>query len=87
LRLYRRTWGSVDGKGATVGNNGDVVEVLAHGDVGLRVRTKDGLVADVEWRRFRDVKTDRVLLGFGHAMTIDAAQGLTSDEHINALPR
>ncbi|WP_308721276.1 MobF family relaxase [Komagataeibacter xylinus] len=87
LRLYRRTWGSVDGKGATVGNNGDVVEVLAHGDAGLRVRTKDGLVADVEWRRFRDVKTGRVLLGFGHAMTIDAAQGLTSDEHINALPR
>nr|WP_242407718.1 AAA family ATPase [Komagataeibacter intermedius] len=87
LRLYRRTWGSVDGRGATVGNNGDVVEVLAHGDAGLRVRTKDGLVADVEWRRFRDAKTGRVMLGFGHAMTIDAAQGLTSDEHINAMPR
>ena len=27
------------------------------------------------------------LLGFGHALTIDAAQGITSDEHINALPR
>ncbi|MBV1835391.1 MobF family relaxase [Novacetimonas pomaceti] len=87
LRLYRRTWGSVDGKGTTVGNNGDVVEVLAHSDAGLRVRVKDGLVADVEWRRFRDAKTGRVLLGFGHAMTIDAAQGLTSDEHINAMPR
>ena len=24
---------------------------------------------------------------FGHALTIDAAQGITSDEHINALPR
>jgi hypothetical protein len=28
-----------------------------------------------------------VLLGLGHALTIDSAQGLTSDEHINALPR
>jgi hypothetical protein len=27
------------------------------------------------------------MLGFGHALTIDAAQGITSDEHINALPR
>lgn len=87
LRLYRRTWGIVDGKGATVGNNGDVVDVLAHSDTGLRIRTKDGVVADVEWRRFQDVKTGRVMLGFGHAMTIDAAQGLTSDEHINAMPR
>jgi hypothetical protein len=27
------------------------------------------------------------MLGFGHALTIDAAQGVTSDEHIDALPR
>jgi hypothetical protein len=31
--------------------------------------------------------TGRLLLGFGHALTIDVAQGITSDEHINALPR
>jgi hypothetical protein len=41
----------------------------------------------VEWRRLEDSKTGRLLLGFGHAMTVDAAQGITSDEHINALPR
>lgn len=87
LRLYRRTWGKVEGQGKTVGNNGDVVTVISHGDDGLRVRTKDGEVADVEWRRFRDIKSGRVLLGFGFAMTVDAAQGLTSDEHINAMPR
>ena len=34
-----------------------------------------------------DDATGRLLLGFGHALTIDAAQGITSDEHINALPR
>ncbi|KXV21253.1 conjugal transfer protein TraA [Acetobacter malorum] len=87
LRLFRRTWGAVEGKGTTVGNNGDVVEVVSHGKDGLKVRMKDGREADVEWRRLKDHKTGRILLGFGHAMTIDAAQGLTSDEHINALPR
>jgi hypothetical protein len=28
-----------------------------------------------------------LLLGFGHALTVDSAQGITSAEHINALPR
>ena len=46
-----------------------------------------GEVAEVEWRRLADEETGRLLLGFGHALTIDAAQGITSDEHINALPR
>ena len=41
----------------------------------------------MEWRRLIDAETARLKLGFGHAMTIDAAQGITSDEHINALPR
>lgn len=44
-------------------------------------------MADVEWRRFQDARTGKVMLGFGYAMTIDAAQGLTPDEHINAMPR
>jgi len=61
--------------------------VLAETRAGLRIRTKDGREADVQWRRFADMPTGRLLLGFGHALTIDAAQGITSDEHINALPR
>jgi hypothetical protein len=64
-----------------------VLEVLAQDATHLRVRNKRGEIADIEWRRLRDEKTGRLLLGFGHALTIDAAQGLTSDEHINALPR
>jgi hypothetical protein len=87
VRLFRRTWGTVNGRGQDVGNNGDVVEILHQGAEGLRIRTKKGEVADVEWRRLRDAKTGRLFLGFGHALTIDAAQGITSDEHINALPR
>lgn len=63
------------------------MEVLGRSFDGIRLRTKDGRVADVEWRRLADDATGRVLLGVGHALTIDAAQGITSDEHINALPR
>lgn len=87
VRLFRRTWGTVNGQGRDVGNNGDVVEVLGQTAEHLRIRNKRGEIANVEWRRLQDEKTGRVLLGFGHALTIDAAQGLTSDEHINALPR
>ena len=87
VRLFRRTWGEVGGRMKQVGNNGDVVEILSQSHQGLRVRTKDGEVAAIEWRRLADIGSSRLLLGFGHALTIDAAQGLTSDEHINALPR
>jgi hypothetical protein len=87
VRLFRRTWGTVDGRACHVGDNGDIVEVLGQTADSLRLRTKDGRVADLEWRRLCDSETNRLLLGFGHALTINAAQGITSDEHINALPR
>ena len=87
VRLFRRTWARINGKPGSIGNNGDIVEVVGHTTNGLRLRDKDGRVGEVEWRRLRDAETGRLLLGFGHALTIDAAQGITSDEHINALPR
>jgi hypothetical protein len=87
LRLFRRTWAKIDGKGGSIGNNGDIVEVVGRMANGLIFRDKDGRVGEVEWRRLEDKATGRLLVGFGHAMTIDAAQGITSDEHINALPR
>ena len=87
LRLFRRTWGTIDGQKREVGSNGDVVEVIGRSADGLRLRTKEGRVANVEWRRLADDASGRLLLGFGHALMIDAAQGITSDEHINALPR
>src|SRR5260370_5977610 len=69
--------GRSGGGGEGVGGAGDRV----------RLGTKGGRVGEVEWRRLADEATGRLLLGFGHALTIDAAQGITSDEHINALPR
>ena len=54
---------------------------------GLRIRTKEGEVAESSGAALPTAKTGRLMLGFGHALTIDAAQGITSDEHINALPR
>jgi hypothetical protein len=77
----------MDGRACHVGDNGDIVELLGRTADGLRIRTRDGRVADLEWRRLSDSETDRLLLGFGHALTINAAQGITSDEHISALPR
>ena len=87
VRLFAKTWAKIDGKGGWIGSNGDVVEVVGHAKDGLTFRSKDGRVGTVEWRRLHDGETGRLKLGFGHAMTIDAAQGITSDEHINALPR
>jgi len=87
LRLYRRTWGKIDGRNREIGSNGDIVEVLGQDARGLRLRNRHGDIADVEWRRLKDQATGRLFLGLGHALTIDAAQGITSDEHINALPR
>ena len=87
LRLFRRTWARIDGKGGSIGNNGDIVEVVGRMANGLVLRDRNGRVGEVEWRRLEHKPTGRLLVGFGHAMTIDAAQGITSDEHINALPR
>lgn len=87
VRLFRKTAALIDGKRGEIGNNGDIVEVVSQGASGLRLRDAKGRTGLVEWRRLRDTETNRLLLGWGHALTIDSAQGITSGEHINALPR
>jgi hypothetical protein len=87
LRMYRKTVAEIDGKRATIGNNGDIVEVVRKTGAGLVLRNTRGQMAEIDWKRLSDPKTGRLLLGFGHAFTIDAAQGMsTKGEHINALP-
>jgi len=87
FRLYKKTAATIDGKRGFIGANGDVVEVVRRAEDGLMLRDKDGRVGRVQWRRLRDRDTGRLLLGYGHCLTVDSAQGITSGEHINALPR
>jgi hypothetical protein len=87
VRLFRKTSARIEGKRGFIGSNGDIVEIVSRSDTGLQVRNAAGEVGDVAWAKMTDSKSGRVLLGFGHALTIDAAQGITSDEHINAMPR
>ena len=87
LRLFRKTWATIDGMGGWMGSNGDIVTVVGRTETGLTLRNERGKIGEVEWRRLSDPKSGRLLLGFGHALTIDAAQGITSGEHIDALPR
>ncbi len=86
-RLYKKTSATIDGKRGFIGANGDVVEVVGRSEAGLVLRDKDGRVGKVQWRRLRDGETGRLLLGYGHCLTVDSAQGITSAEHINAMPR
>jgi hypothetical protein len=88
LRLYRKTVATIDGKRRSVGNNGDIVEVLAKTEQGLVLRNDRGFEAAVSWKQLTDKETGRLLLGYGRALTVDAAQGMsTKGEHINALPK
>ena len=86
------------GNDGHIGNNGSVVDVVAISETGLTVRATESKkrpgntsrvikVGEIPWRSLTDPQTGRLLLGFGHALTIDAAQGISSAEHINALPR
>ena len=67
LRLYRRTWAKIDGKGGSIGNNGDIVDVVGKTAGGLPLRDARGRVGQVEWRRLSDQDAGRLLLGFGRA--------------------
>lgn len=66
-------------------NNGEVVEVRALSEKGMLAKNAAGREAFVAWDKIRDRHTP-VRLAYGYALTIDASQGATSDEHIDALP-
>ena len=87
LRLFRRTHARFSNLFGVIGNNGNIVTVTGVSDSGLTLRSQKGREGEVEWRRLSDPKSGRLLVGFGHTLTVDSAQGITSGEHINALPR
>jgi hypothetical protein len=85
--ILRRTWAKIEGKGGSIGNNGDIVEVVGRLPDGLMLRDKDGGVGEVRWRRLEHKETGRLLVGFGHAMTVDAAQGTPRTNTSTPYPR
>ena len=87
LRLFRRTHARFGKLFGAIGNNGNIVTVTGVSERGLTLRSQKGREGEVEWRRLSDPKSKRLLVGFGHTLTVDSAQGITSGEHINALPR
>jgi phage/plasmid primase-like uncharacterized protein len=93
VRLFASTRGIfVDEQGrrksASVGDNGTVLEIVAvDRHEGLRLRGESGKVAFVSWHALRDKRgSGRLLLGSGEVLTTDSSQGITSDEHIDAMP-
>ncbi len=93
VRLFARTRGVFTDeqgrrKSASIGDNGTVLRVIkVLPTEGLELRGESGKVGFVSWDALRDREgTGRIRLTYGDAGTIDSSQGITSDEHINALP-
>lgn len=92
VRLFARTRGVfVDARGkarsAAIGDNGTVLEVAGfRGRSGVILRTPAGKQGFVAWEVLRDRASGRIRLAYGDCLTIDSSQGLTSDEHVNAMP-
>jgi hypothetical protein len=66
-------------------SNGDVLEVRELSDKGMLARNDQGREAFVAWDKLRD-RDSPARLAYGWALTVDTSQGITSTEHIDALP-
>ena len=87
VRLFARTNAAYADRGrGIIGNNGSVLEVQAIGAEGVVLRNANGRAGLVNWDTLRDPTSGRIRLSYGDVLTIDAAQGLTSTEHIQAMP-
>lgn len=91
LRLFKVTRGLItDAKGRRrdvhVGDNASVVTVRGIDAAGLTIETESGTTAFVRWDRLTDKKTGRLNLSYAYCMTVDSSQGMTSDEHVLAMP-
>ena len=86
VRLFARTSASFGGKGGNLGNNGSVVKVERIDAKGVQLRNQKGNSGFVLWETMQDAATGRVKLTYGDVLSIDAIQGNTSTEHIDAMP-
>lgn len=88
VRLYARTNARRDdGKRGIIGNNGSVLTVIGADKKGLWLRNTQGHDGFVAWATLKDPDKDRIRLGYGDVLSIDATQGVTSTEHIEAMPQ
>ena len=85
VRLFSRVHVRGAGAGAFA-VNGSVVTIIAIEAYGLTLRSASGRVGMVPWNALRDRETGHVRLAYGDALTLDAAQGITTEEAILALP-
>lgn len=83
VRVFNRVWTADNQHFAS---NGDVITVLKTSADGLTARNNEGQDAFLPWRKFQPMKEGLPQLAYGYAVTIDASQGITSSEHIDALP-
>ena len=87
VRLFDRTNASYADKGkGIIGHNGSVLDVCGIEDDGVLLRNAGGREGKVKWDTLRDETSGRIRLTYGDVLSIDATQGATSTEHINAMP-
>jgi hypothetical protein len=86
VRLFDRVNASFGNRGGVIGSNGSVLSIVALDKDGLTLRAETGIQGKVKWNTLRDHETGRIRLTYGDAGTIDSQQGITSTEHIDALP-
>jgi len=87
VRLFARTNAAyADRSRGIIGNNGSVLTVRDIDAAGVTLRNAQGREGLVKWDTLRDPSNGRIRLSYGDVLTIDAAQGLTSTEHIQAMP-
>ena len=88
VRLFARTnCRRTDGKRGILGNNGSVLTVTAIHSGGVSLRNGQGTEGFVTWKTLASPDSGYIRLGYGDVLSIDATQGLTSTEHIEAMPR
>ena len=87
VRLFDRARASFGGgKAGNIGSNGSVLEVRGADAEGVTLRNVHGSEGKVRWATLLDRASGRVRLTYGDVLSIDATQGATSTEHINAMP-
>ncbi len=87
MRLFDRVHDAeTPGRAKVLANNGEVVEIRAVTDRGLKVRNDAGSEGLIAWGKIQAAADRPVRLAYGYAMTVDTVQGSTASEHVHVLP-